>query len=121
MLPNGKVLGITINFNRFSSQDPYYKNNNVLAFNIGLRYQINTKNSIGFQIENPNQSQIIEYPKENLPARIRLGINHELSKNINTYIDALQSNNQQINLCVGLEIIKEHYKFRTGFNLNQII
>lgn len=115
------AAGITINFNRFSSQDPYYKNNNVLAFNIGLRYQINTKNSIGFQIENPNQSQIIEYPKENLPARIRLGINHELSKNINTYIDALQSNNQQINLCVGLEIIKEHYKFRTGFNLNQII
>ncbi|MDG1045933.1 MAG: hypothetical protein P8P81_04960 [Bacteroidia bacterium] len=66
------AAGVTINFNRFSSQNAYYQSNNILTFNAGLHYQINTKNSIGFQIENPNQSQIIEYPKENLPARIRL-------------------------------------------------
>ena len=115
------ATGVTLNINRLSSQNAYYQNSNILTFNAGLHYQINTRNSIGFQIENPNQSQITEYPEENLPVRIKLGMNHKLTKNIGTYIDALQSNNQKINLCVGVELIKDDYKFRTGFNLNQMI
>ena len=115
------AFGITINLNRFTSQNQYYQNNQVITFNTGVSYKINHKNHLGFQIKNPNRNQSIAYPKENLPASIRLGLKHQLTDHISTYIDALQSSNQKLNTSVGVEIIKEHFKLRMGFNLNQIV
>lgn len=115
------ACGVTINYNQFRSQNQYYQNHQIITFNAGLSYKINPKTLIGFQIENPNRSQIIVFPKENLPATIRLGMKHKLSHYISAYIDALQSSNQNLNVSVGIEIIKEQYKIRMGVNLNQII
>lgn len=115
------ACGITLNLNRFSSRDSYYQNTQIITFSAGLSYQINPKNHLGFQIENPNQSEIIAFPKEKSPTTVRLGLKHQLTSNINLYIDAFQSSNQHINTCVGIEIIKDHYKIRTGYNTNQII
>lgn len=58
------ACGITLNLNRFSSRDSYYQNTQIITFSAGLSYQINPKNHLGFQIENPNQSEIIAFPKE---------------------------------------------------------
>jgi hypothetical protein len=111
--------GIAINYHQFTSTDVYYQNKSAITFNVGIFYQINEKLNAGFQFFNPNRSELISTPSEQMPALFRLGTNYAVGQNIKLYADGVQATDQKLNLQAGLELAKDTYKVRGGFDLQQ--
>ena len=120
-LKSNLSVGIALNFEHFSSTDAFYQSQSALTFNAGVYYQINKKLNAGFQIYNPNRTQLLEFPQERLPANTRLGINYQLADNIKLYSDVVQGSEERLDLNAGVELIKKNYVIRGGFGLNQLV
>ncbi len=114
-------VGIALNHLLFKSINPYYKKKHTVTFNLGVSYIANPKMEVGFQISNPTHSQLIQYPNESIPTNTRLGICYSITPNIKAYLDGIQSTNEPLNGCIGLEIYREEYTVRGGFNFNQVV
>ncbi|MBT8327889.1 MAG: hypothetical protein KJP21_09205 [Bacteroidia bacterium] len=114
-------VGIALNYHQHSSTNSYYKRGDAFSFNLGMYYQVNDKLNFGFQAFNPNRSKIIDLPLERLDAMYRLGTDYLLSENITLYSDLVQSTSQNLSFHGGLEVQKNQFKVRGGFNTNQEI
>ena len=110
------AVGIAINYHQHASTNTYYKKGNALTFNAGLYYQINEKLHVGFHAFNPNRSKLVDYPIERLDAAYKLGMDYQIAENITLYSDLQQSTNQELAFYTGLEIEKDQFKIRGGFN-----
>ena len=113
--------GVALNYHRFSSTDVYYQKRSTLTFNAGLYFQVNEKLTICTQIFNPNRSELTRIPKERMGSVLKLGTNYKLRHNIELYADALQATDRKLAIHAGVELSKEHYTFRGGFGLNQLV
>lgn len=114
-------VGLTLNYHSFTSIDAFYQDANVLTFNAGILYDVNEKLSVGFQAFNPNRSELAENPRESLASEYRMGIRYELDENINLYADAVQASDADLIAQAGIELEKDKYTIRGGFNLNSTI
>ena len=113
--------GVALNYHSFVSKDAYYQNGTAFTFNIGICYKVNEELEMGFQAFNPNQSVLSSQQKESITSTYRLGVKYVLSSNIDTYIDAFQRSDEDLDLNAGLELTANHLKVRGGFGLNQLV
>ena len=113
--------GVALNYHHFSSTDVYYQKRSTLTFNAGLYFQVNEKLTIGTQLFNPNRSELTRIPKERMGSVLKLGTNYKLGHNIELYADAVQATDRKLAIHAGVELSIEHYTFRGGFGLNQLV
>lgn len=115
------AAGVALQYHQYSSIDAYYQSTRAFTFQAAVYYQVNEELALGFQTFNPNRTQLIEQPNEQIESKYQLGVSYLADDNITLYADATQSSFYPMNLSAGVELSKGLYTIRGGFGLQQLL
>jgi len=108
------TIGLTLKFYFLVVEN--YENASAAGADIGIRYRITERLSIGSAIENVNQPRINGY-REELPQRMRLGIEYQPAKELYFYADLEKDAFYEPILAVGIAYqLYSNLFIRSGYN-----
>ena len=97
--------------------DESTNNSNAFTFEIGAQKRLMRKLSLGAHLFNPIAVKLNE--EENIPSILKLGLQYDANKKVNTFVEGSLESEQEGILKVGVEYsIIEQLQIRTGFSSN---